>query len=108
MTQLQLIATRLKNPSVLISIASQIVTILVLFNIHVDYNMITGVIAAISSIFVALGIISNPDTKAKGYGDDIALCPHCNKETQHVMVGGAMICSECGGSPSAADNTASK
>ncbi len=96
MLYLKSILKRLKNPSVLISIGSQIVTILLLFNIQVDVDLITGVIAAACSIFVLLGILSDPNTQNKGYPDDVFQCSHCNKPTEHVVVNGQMVCRECG------------
>lgn len=97
MKQLLLILERLKKPSVLLSIASQIVTLLMLFNVKVDMNLVTGIITAITAILVLLGIVSNPTTKTGSYGDDILDCSLCGKQTAHVLINGKMVCSECGG-----------
>ena len=72
MIDLKTILKRLKNPSVLISIASEIVVIFMLFNVGIDVNVVSGTLTAISSILVLLGILSNPDTVNKGYGEDTA------------------------------------
>lgn len=96
MEQIKIILQRLKNPSVIMSIVSQIITILVLLNVNVDKQAVTGVVTAICTILVLLGILSNPDTNTKGYGDDMIQCDHCNKLTKHVLVNGKMVCSECG------------
>lgn len=96
MKQLELVLNRLKNPSVILSIVSEIVTILVLLNVSVNANLITGIVTSVCSILVLLGILSNPTTKNKGYGDDIIECENCNKCTQHTLINGKMICSECG------------
>lgn len=96
MNQLKIILKRLKNPSVLISIASQIVSMLVLLNVDIDAQLVMGIIAGLSSILVALGIISNPDTKKKSFGDDLLFCEHCGKISQHTVVAGKLICKECG------------
>ncbi|MEG2518810.1 MAG: hypothetical protein RSB65_04065, partial [Oscillospiraceae bacterium] len=96
MTQFKVILERLKKPSVLISIASQIATILLLFKVNVDMTIVTGVITALGSILVLLGILSNPNTQNKGFGDDILPCAGCGKDTVHLMVNGEMVCRECG------------
>lgn len=96
MTHLNLILQRLKNPSVLLSIASQIVTLLLLFHIKVDINLVTGAIAAISSILVLLGIMSDPTTQNKGYTDDLFPCESCGSDTPHVLVNGKLVCRTCG------------
>ena len=70
MIDLKTILKRLKNPSVLISIASEIVVIFMLFNVGIGVNVVSGTLTAISSILVLLGILSNPDTENKGYGED--------------------------------------
>ncbi|MEG1441607.1 MAG: phage holin [Oscillospiraceae bacterium] len=96
MPQLKIILNRLKKPSVLLSIASQIVAILLLFNVNIDMNIVTGVITAITSIFVLLGIISDPTTQNKGYGDVFLKCEHCNKDAIYTVVDGRLVCSQCG------------
>ncbi|NLD19000.1 MAG: hypothetical protein GX663_01955 [Clostridiales bacterium] len=96
MRQIHVIFERLKKPSVLISIASQIATILVLFNIHVDMDIVSTVITGLFSILVLLGIISDPTTQTKRYGDDLLECSNCHKLIRHVMVNGKMLCTECG------------
>lgn len=94
--QLQLIKFRLKKPSILLSLISQIVTLLYIFKIDIDTELITSVITCITSILIILGIISNPDSKQKSYVDDFAVCCNCNKVTQHVAIGDAMFCKNCG------------
>lgn len=96
MSQIHAILERLKKPSVLISIASQIATILLLFNIPVNMNLVSAVITGLFSIFVLLGIVSDPTTQTKGYGDDWIKCSGCQKTSRHVMVNGKMVCTECG------------
>ncbi|MEG1578708.1 MAG: phage holin [Oscillospiraceae bacterium] len=97
------ILERLKQPSVLISIASQIAALLLLFNVQVDMNLVTGVITALCSIFVLLGILSDPTTETRGYGDDWQYCANCHKESRHITVNGQKICRDCGW-----DNTKTK
>lgn len=95
MDQLTTILTRLKKPSVLTSLAAQITTLLLLFNVEIDTQLITGIITVITTILVLLGIVSNPDTQNQTYGDDLYFCPTCNKMTPHVLAGGNMLCPEC-------------
>ena len=90
------IISRLKNPSVIISIASQIITILMLLKVNVDESLIMGAITSITSVLVMLGIMSNPTTRNKGYGDDMIMCKTCGKHTPHVLTGTNMSCSICG------------
>lgn len=96
MVQLQLILKRLRKPSVIASLTSQIMALLILFEVSVDTNMITSVITILTSIMVMLGIFSNPDAQNKGFKDDISICSQCNEMTQHVKVGENMVCSNCG------------
>ena len=94
--QLKLFLKRLAKPSVLISIASQVVAILMVFNIQVDMNIVTTVITGVCSILVLLGIVSDPGTKNSGFGDDVRNCVGCKKKSAHVTVGGKLICKDCG------------
>ncbi len=89
------ILERLRQPSVVLSIASQIVTILLLLNVNVDQNIVTGVVTAVCSILVFMGIMSNPTTQNKWYGDDTLYCKNCQKNTAHLSVADKMICSTC-------------
>ncbi len=94
--QLKVMLSRLKNPSVVLSIASQIIAILMLLNVHVDEGIVTGIVAAVCSILVLLGIMSNPESTKKGYGDDIYKCPNCNCDCEYVEVNGKLVCKKCG------------
>ena len=96
MKQINVILERLKNPSVVLSIAAQIVTLLMLFRINANINIIMGVITTGCSILTLLGIISNHSSQKKWYRDDIYICTKCHKKSVHVMVNGKMVCSECG------------
>lgn len=96
MQQIQTIIDKLKNPSVILSIVSEVIAILMLLNIDVDANVVTSVVTGICSILVLLGILSDPNTENKGYGDDLLNCEHCNKLTRHVLVNGKLVCKECG------------
>ena len=96
MTQFKVILERLKNPSVILSIVSQIAGIAVMINPNVKADVITGVAMSICSILVLLGILSNPNTKNKGFGDDILMCSKCGKPSVHIEVAGQMVCQECG------------
>lgn len=97
MNEWQLILKRLRKPSVFTSLISQILSIVLIFDPSLDMNMATGVLTAVTSSLVLLGILSNPDAKKKGYGDDMAICPDCGKKTQHITIGNKSICTKCGG-----------
>lgn len=90
------ILERLKHPSVVLSIVSQVVAILLLLNVNVDQTIVTGVVTAICSILVFMGIMSNPTTKNKWYGDDTLYCENCQKDSPHIPVGNSMVCTTCG------------
>ena len=94
--QFSLILKRLKKPSVVISIVSQILAILALLHVSVDVDAVHGITISVCTILALLGIMSNPETKAKGYGDDIQYCNACGKDTNFCEVNGKMVCSECG------------
>lgn len=96
MIKFQDILERLKHPSVVLSIASQVVTILLLLNISVDQTAVTGIVTAACSILVFMGIMSNPTTKNKWYGDDTLYCENCQNNTPHIPVAGNMTCAYCG------------
>lgn len=96
MEQIKNILKRLKNPSVVISIVSQVAAILALLNVSVNVDVVTQVVVGISSILVLLGIMSDPTTENKGYGDDMKSCPVCGKMTSHIKVGEKALCSQCG------------
>ena len=96
MSQLKTILRRLKNPSVVTSVVAQILTILMLVNVEVDHTLITTLVTAVCGTLSLMGIMSNPDTKNKGYIDDIQMCEHCNEKTSHVKVGNNLICEKCG------------
>lgn len=96
MQQHHIAISRLKNPSVILSIVSEILTILVLVNVNIDMRIFTGIITAVCSILVLLGIVSDPSTKNRGYGDDLRMCEKCNKISSHVWINGKFICKNCG------------
>ncbi|MEG2988824.1 MAG: phage holin [Oscillospiraceae bacterium] len=96
MTQLKTMLLRLKSPTVLLSIVSQVVTLLVLFKVQVDMTLVGGAVTAISSILVLLGILSDPTTEKKGYGDDIFPCPNCGETGAHLVTGDTLTCKNCG------------
>lgn len=87
---------RLKRPSVLLSIVSQVVTLLLLFGFDVNENLVMSVAAAGCSLLVTLGILSNPDTRKGSYGDDMLPCSRTGRLERHVLVNGKFVCAQCG------------
>ncbi|MCL2088205.1 MAG: hypothetical protein FWH14_01850 [Oscillospiraceae bacterium] len=87
---------RLKKPSCIISIISHMAAILIIMGVHLNLSAVTTVATLVCSILVTLGILSNPDTVNKGYGDDLFKCADEAVETQHVQVNGQMVCKDCG------------
>lgn len=96
MKQLKVILTRLKNPAVLLSITSQLLTLVMLIWGNQNMSVFKGVIAAVSSIFVMLGIVSDPTAPRKTSGDDMLPCSHCRRRTAHYLIAGKLLCCECG------------
>jgi uncharacterized membrane protein len=94
--QLKQYAARLRKPSTLLSITSQIVSILLLLGVHLDQTAIMGVAAGVCSLLATLGILSNPDTENKGFGDDILHCSKDGRLEKHVTVNGQQVCQNCG------------
>jgi len=62
--------TRFKNYGVWISISSLILLLLQTFHISFDIGKYNEIVNSILSILVMLGIINNPTTVNKGFGDD--------------------------------------
>jgi uncharacterized membrane protein len=94
--QLMHFANRLRKPSTIISLISQVVSILLLLGVHVDQSAVMGVAAAACSVMVTLGVLNNPDSEKKGFGDDILTCSSSGLPEKHVMVNGQMVCQKCG------------
>lgn len=92
----QNLKSRIRKPSTIISLVSQVVALLLLVGYDLDKNIIVSVATVLCSILVTLGILSNPDTENKGYGDDIRPCSKEGKNTCHVKVNGQMVCAVCG------------
>ena len=94
--KLKTIISRLQKPSTILSIVSQIISIVILLGVNVDVSEVTTITAIICSILVTMGILSNPDTVNGGYGDDILECGAEGLQTAHVQVNGKMLCKDCG------------
>lgn len=94
--QFKAILQKLRKPSVILSIVSQIVAILALLNINVDNALVMAIATAACSILTTAGILSNPASDKKGFGDDIYYCEKCGKDSVHTKVDGKLVCSECG------------
>lgn len=94
--QFKVILERLRKPSVILSIVSQIIAILALLKINVDNALVMAIATGVCSILTTAGIMSNPSTEKKGFGDDIYYCEHCDKNSVHTKVDGKLVCSDCG------------
>ena len=66
---------RFKNYGFVISVVSAIILVLTQFGITVDNAYIMGCVKAVLSLLVLLGLVNNPTTETKGFGDDKALEP---------------------------------
>ncbi|MBW6409126.1 phage holin [Clostridium weizhouense] len=72
--------SRFKNYGLWISIASLIPLILKCFGVEVIQGDYEQIVQAILSIFVMLGIVSNPMTESKWFNDDKVLSDSKNLE----------------------------
>ena len=96
MLHFKILLNRLKKPSVVLSVTSQIVTILLLFGFNVNESLVLAIVTAACSILVTLGILSNPDTQNKTYGEDLLVCSSTGELAQHTQIGGQMVCNSSG------------
>lgn len=60
MKMLKIIGRRLRRPKIILSLVSQIVTILLLFGCQLDEHMVNG-LAARCSMLITLGILCPPN-----------------------------------------------
>ena len=93
--QLKIFLQRLRKPSVVISIVSQIAILLISFGFDVNHNAVLQFAEIICSLFVFIGIMHNPDAKSKGYGDDILECSNEHEKEPHVLINGRLVCKIC-------------
>ena len=94
--QLKLLISSLKQPSVILSIASRIISVMLLLGFQVNQSVVLAVVTACCSIMVTPGIMSNPDSTKKGYGDDLLTCSNSGKKELHTRINGQMVCTVCG------------
>jgi uncharacterized membrane protein len=87
---------RLKKPSVLISLASLAVKLLIVLGLDINESAAIQATVFLCSIMVTLGIMSDPEAKAKGFGDDLLVCSSTGEKERHVEINGQMMCTKCG------------
>lgn len=61
---------RLRNYGLWVSLASLVLLISQTFGYHIDVGKYNQVINAVLAFLVTLGVLNNPTTETKGYGDD--------------------------------------
>lgn len=57
MKKLKIFLNRLTQPAIIISVISEIIALLVLFNVNIDEEWIMKIVTGISSILVLVGIV---------------------------------------------------
>ena len=62
--------TRMGNYGFWISLASAVILALTQFGIKVDNVHVMACVKAVLGILVILGLVNNPTTESKGFGDD--------------------------------------
>lgn len=61
---------RLRNYGLWVSVASLVLLLLNNFGVDIDESKYNGIVDSILAILVLLGILNNPTTEKKGFGDD--------------------------------------
>lgn len=61
---------RLRNYGFWVSLASLVLLLLNNFGVYIDESKYNGIVDSILAILVLLGILNDPTTEKKGYGDD--------------------------------------
>lgn len=87
---------KLKNPTVLISVLSQIGAILILMGVDLNENMVMSLIGMVVSILATLGIVSKSDTKPPELESACLTCTNTGTQELHVKINGQMTCVKCG------------
>ena len=93
MVQFRLILQRLRKPTIMMSVASQILTILILCGIKIDEAAIMTIATALCALLSTIGILSSADIKKKNKAGDV---PDENKVQQNVLTSGSIVCKNCG------------
>lgn len=96
MEQIKHALRMLKKPSVLISLISQLVTLLIALGLDINKSAVMAAAALLCSILACLGILSNPSAGKQGFGDDLLVCSRSGKVEPHTLVNGQMVCRKCG------------
>ena len=64
------IKQRIRNYGLWVSFASLVLLVVQSFGVQIDVGKYNDVVNAILTVLVGLGIVSDPTTETKGYGDD--------------------------------------
>lgn len=65
------IKQRIRNYGLWVSFASLVLLVAQAFGVQIDVGKYNDAVNAILALLVSLGIINNPTTENKGYGDDV-------------------------------------
>lgn len=65
------IKQRIRNYGLWVSFASLVLLVAQAFGVQIDVGIYNSVVNAILTVLVGLGIVSDPTTETKGYGDDV-------------------------------------
>ena len=64
------IKQRIRNYGLWVSIASLFLLVVQAFGVQIDVGKYNSIVSAVLTVLVGLGIVSDPTTETKGYGDD--------------------------------------
>ncbi len=86
----------LKNPQTLSTVASQIVAMLLLVGVRMDEEIVLTVIGMAIGLLSTLGLIHKSESSDLGLYAKRLHCSRSGKLTTHLLIGGRMICRDCG------------
>jgi len=84
--------TRLKKPSIILTVVSQIGALLILCGVRIDENLLMTATAMICSILCTLGILNSTAPA----DETMLVCSESGEPKAHVMIAGQMVCKNCG------------
>ncbi len=90
------ILERLKNPTILLSVVSQIVAMLILVGVKIDEQMALTLAGMGVSILGSLGILSKKGIAGYAAKTENLTCSNSGEVEPHVLINGQMVCTKCG------------
>ena len=86
----------LKNPKTLLTVATQIVAMLILVGVQMDEEIVLTAIGMMVGLLSTLGVIHKTEASDLGICVKRMTCSRSGRQTIHLLIGGQMVCKECG------------